>query len=133
MPLLGHSETATMGARLSSRRNPMPRNGNSFPATGTLEELLGQLGNIPSRRVRLKPAPGTATEKDLVNLGQREDRLYELVDGVLVEKAMGFKESLLAIWLGHLLQDFLDLDDLGFVTGPDGAVRLMPRLVRIPD
>src|SRR5262249_2893080 len=52
---------------------------------------------------------------------------------VLVEKAMGFLESSLACDLIILLGTFLEHSKLGFLTGPDGAVRLMPRLVRIPD
>src|SRR5581483_9980280 len=63
----------------------------------------------------------------------RERRIYELVDGVLVEKVMGFPESALACDLIKLLGIFLDASPLGFLAGMDGAVRLMPGLVRIPD
>ena len=35
----------------------------------------------------------------MIEVERREDRLCELVDGVLVEKAMGFRESLLAVAL----------------------------------
>jgi Uma2 family endonuclease len=55
------------------------------------------------------------------------------VDGVLVEKVMGHAESYLAMWLGHLVQTFLDENDLGFVAGESAATRLLPGLVRIPD
>ena len=37
-----------------------------------------------------------ATEKDVLEVHAREERLCELVDGILVEKGMGFRESLLA-------------------------------------
>jgi hypothetical protein len=50
-----------------------------------------------------------------------------------VEKIMSFPESTLACDLIKLLGYFLDQYDLGFLAGPDGAVRLMPGLVRIPD
>jgi Uma2 family endonuclease len=96
-------------------------------------ELLAQLGDISPSRVRLKPPPGEATEKDVLDILNRTDRLYELVDGVLVEKVMGYTESSLTIWLAHLLQQFLDQNDLGNLAGSDGTMRLMPRLVRIPD
>ena len=46
---------------------------------------------------------------------------------------MGYTESSLAMWLAHLLQQFLDRNDLGNLAGPDGTLRLMPLLVRMPD
>ena len=46
---------------------------------------------------------------------------------------MSFPESALTCDLIKLLGYFLDENPLGFLTGPDGAVRLMPGLVRIPD
>lgn len=99
----------------------------------TLADVLEQLGGIDPRRVRASPPPGRATEKDLLALLDRQNRLYELVDGVLVEKVMGLKESALAIELGSWLAPFVRQHDLGFVAGADGALRLMPQLVRIPD
>jgi len=59
--------------------------------------------------------------------------LYELVDGVLVEKVMGSPESSLTLDLAKLLGYFLDQHKLGFLTGPDGTLRLLPKLVRAPD
>src|SRR5947209_13830230 len=99
----------------------------------TLDDLLQQLGGITAKRVRWTPRPGTATEADMLALHDREGRLYELVDHVLVEKVMGLAESLLAMHLGRLLLNFLDLHPLGMVLGPDGMLRLAPGLVRIPD
>jgi Uma2 family endonuclease len=99
----------------------------------SLADLLEQLGDIAPRRVRAVPPPGTATEQDLLDIRARERRLYELVDGVLVEKVMGFPESTLACDLIKLLGNFLDENPVGFLAGMDGAVRLMPGLVRIPD
>ncbi len=99
----------------------------------TMADLLEQLGEISPRRVRLHPPPGTATEKDVLEILDRTNRLYELVDGVLVEKVMGYRESSLTVWLVTLLQNFLTEHDLGNLAGPDGTMRLMPRLVRIPD
>ena len=40
---------------------------------------------------------GTATEKDVIEAEERENRLCELVDGTLVEKAVGFEESRVAV------------------------------------
>src|SRR5712692_4034785 len=102
-------------------------------AIETLADLLEQLGGISPKRVRFRPAPGTATEKDVLAIHDREDRLYELVDGVLVEKAMGFREAYLASVLITILWTFVRPRNLGLVTAPDGMMRLAPGLVRIPD
>jgi Uma2 family endonuclease len=99
----------------------------------TAAELLERLGGIAPERLRLRPAPGTATESDLIDIHERERRLYELVDGVLVEKVMGYPESYLAKWIAMLLEETIKVSRLGSVAGPDGAVRLMAGLVRIPD
>jgi Uma2 family endonuclease len=100
----------------------------------TLADLLERLGNIPLDRIRLHPAPGTATERDVIAIrGTRDHHLCELIDGVLVERAMGTKESLLASLIVHYLWDFLETHDLGLALGPDGVVRLWPGRIRIPD
>jgi Uma2 family endonuclease len=99
----------------------------------TLADLLERFGPIPAARIRYDPPPGTATEKDVVALEARDNRLFELVDGVLVEKAMGFYESYLAMRLAQFLLAFVEQHDLGIVAGADGMLRLAPGLVRIPD
>lgn len=99
----------------------------------TLADLLDHLGGIAPERVRLRPAPGTATEDDVLSVHDHEGRLCELVDGVLVEKAMGFRESLLAGALIEVLRGFVRRRNLGLVTAPDGMIRLATGLVRIPD
>ena len=111
----------------------MPTKPPSAPPWLTMGELLKRLGGVSPDRVRLRPLPGTATEEDLLAIHAREDKLYELVDGVLVEKIMGTVESYLTCDLIYLLKAFLAGRDLGFLLGPDGAVRLMPGLIRIPD
>jgi Uma2 family endonuclease len=99
----------------------------------TLADLLAQLGGIAPARVRFRPPPGVATEKDVLDVQAREGRLCELVDGVLVEKGMGFRESLLAGALIEALRGFVRPRNLGLVTGEAGMVRLASGLVRIPD
>ena len=96
-------------------------------------ELVRRLGGIPLDRICFTPPPGTATERDLRAALRRSDRLYELVDGTLVEKAMGLRESMIA---GQLLIEigvFARRHDLGMPAGEAGTVRLMKGLVRIPD
>jgi Uma2 family endonuclease len=99
----------------------------------TMEDLLHELGDIPAGRVLLDPPPGKATEADVLWLSEHEDRLCELVDGVLVEKAMGFRESTIAIIIATALRAFVAPRRLGIVSGADGLVRLARKLVRIPD
>jgi Uma2 family endonuclease len=100
----------------------------------TLADLVKQLGDIPLERIRLKPAPGTATEEDVVAaLDLPRKLLCELVDGVLVEKPVGTKEALLAGVIVHLFWDYLEEQDLGIVIPADGPLRLWIGLVRIPD
>ena len=103
------------------------------PDIKTLADLRRRLGGIPLDRIRFRPAPGTATEKDVIEAEERENRLCELVDGTLVEKAVGFEEARLASRLGHLVSSYLDQNDLGICVGADGMVRIAPGLVRIPD
>jgi Uma2 family endonuclease len=103
------------------------------PTVVTLADLLDALGNIPPERIRMQPPPGTATEDDVLAIHAREKRLCELVDGVLVEKAMGFDESRLALEIGTILVLFLRDHDLGTAAGADGMMQLFAGLVRIPD
>ncbi len=99
----------------------------------TVADLLKRLGDIAPSRVRVHPPPGTVTENDLIDILDREDRLYELVEGTLVEKVMGFGESEVAMLLGYFLLTFVRRHKLGIVTGPDGTVWIAAGLVRIPD
>lgn len=99
----------------------------------TLADLLERLGSIPLARILFHPFPGTATERDVAAEQSRSARLCELVDGVLVEKPMGFYEARVATCIARLLEEYADRYDLGFAVGADGAVRLMSGLVRIPD
>ena len=105
------------------------------PPPQTLAELLRNLGGIRPSRIRMNPPPGRATEKDVIRIEAEENRLFELVDGVLVEKTMGSREALLATKISHWILTDLEqrTTDLGVVLGADGFLRLRPRLVRIPD
>jgi Uma2 family endonuclease len=99
----------------------------------TLADLQHRLGGVPLDRIRFHPFPGTATVQDVLDVHRREGKLCELVEGVLLEKAMGYNESRLAVFLASLLNAFVLARNLGIVTGTDGTVELMPDLVRIPD
>ena len=95
-------------------------------------ELLESLG-VPASRVRLHPPPGRATKRDLLKLDVAGERLYELVERTLVEKAMGFKEGHLALELAFHFRLYLSRNDAGFLGGPDSFIELIPNLIRSPD
>jgi Uma2 family endonuclease len=99
----------------------------------SLADVLARLGDIPTSRIRWRPYPGTATVQDVIDIRDRERRLFELVEDVLVEKTMGWRESLIPIEITKLLGTFVDAHDLGAVTGPDGMIQLFPNLVPMPD
>jgi Uma2 family endonuclease len=104
------------------------------PSAGwTVGDLFDRFGPIPLSRIRMNPPPGTGTEADVLEIHDRENRLYELVDGVLVEKAAGTYESYLAGILVQRLWNFVEPANLGIVLPADGMMRIAPGLVRIPD
>jgi Uma2 family endonuclease len=99
----------------------------------TAADLVRHLGDIPAERIRLIPPPGTATEEDVIAVENKENRLCELIDGVLVEKTVGQYESRLAAVMVAIGDDYAYAHDLGIVYGADGTLKIMPGLVRIPD
>jgi Uma2 family endonuclease len=101
--------------------------------TWTVFDLYRRFGPIPFERIRQDPPPGSGTVDDVVRLNDHEDRLYELVDGILVEKTVGLHESVLAVTIGTLLNIFVKRHALGLVAGEGGMVQLAINLVRIPD
>lgn len=102
-------------------------------AFSTVADLLERLGSVPPERIRLVPAPGQATVDDLLRVLDGEGLICELVDGVLVEKAMGWYESRVAAALIYFLEHFLSENDLGVVAGADGVSRILPDRIRAPD
>src|SRR3954447_8045792 len=98
----------------------MPR-AQSRKRFDNMAEVLEQLGGIEPYRVRLDPPPGTATEGDLLAVSERTGRLYELVDGTLVEKVMGEEESFVGGELLWLLRNYLAQHDRGYLTPADGG------------
>jgi len=103
-------------------------------ASESIVDLLARLGDIPAERLRVPPAPGTATEEDvLAALRMPQKRICELIDGVLVEKAMGYRESQLAIYIAMLLDAFVRPQNLGIISGADGMMRPFVGRIRIPD
>lgn len=98
----------------------------------TIADLLERIGDVPLDRIRMQPPPGTAMPHDALHVTET-DRPCELVDGVLVEKAMGHEESRLAGVLVFELHLYLRDHNLGVVGCPDALTRFDEDLVRIPD
>ena len=69
----------------------------------------------------------------MLDIADHEDRLYELEDGVLVEKAMGWQEAVLATWISAEIAAYLKTHDLGQVMGADGPLKILPGKVKLPD
>lgn len=100
-----------------------------------MEEVLEVVGHVPAYRIRMNPLPGEATEEDLLAVEAHEDRLCELVDGILVEKVMATFESSLATVLITAIGMFQKetKQKLGRTLAGDGFLRLFPGRVRAPD
>lgn len=104
------------------------------PKFDNFAQLRKQIGNVPLERIRMEAPPGTATEKDVLAVrAGLERRLCELVDGVLVEKAMSTAASLLTTVIIQRIWNFVAKKNLGVVLGADGMIRTFPGQVRIPD
>ena len=101
--------------------------------TRSLGKILDDLGGIDPARVLLKQPLGQATETDLIRSNAGGLTRCELVDGMLVEKGMGYNESNLALALAGFLRAFIVPRNLGLLTGEAGMMRLVPGLVRVPD
>lgn len=99
----------------------------------TAADLVDRFGPILLARVVWNPAPGEGAIEDVVRLNDHEKRHCELIDGVIVEKTMGFIESLLASQFITILTAFVKEKKLGVVAGEAGMLQLFPDQVRIPD
>ncbi|MEX2175852.1 MAG: Uma2 family endonuclease [Pirellulaceae bacterium] len=116
----------------------------SFPAAGpwptataptvqNVAQLVHRLGDIPLHRVRTQPPPGAATVADAVECKARQNCLCELVDGVLVEKAMGYREGMIELAISEALRVYNRTTKLGIVTPASSMLQILPNLVRMPD
>jgi Uma2 family endonuclease len=95
---------------------------------------LRSLGDIPLERVVFDPWPGFATENDVIQFVEGDHkRLCELVDATLVEKPLGNRESIVAVFIATALQNFVASRKLGYVFGADAMMRTRPERIRLPD
>ena len=103
------------------------------PETFTFVELQQQLGGVPAHRILLRPTPGTATEADVIRLLDQRGVRCELIDGTLVEKEMGWKESVIASRINRKIGIYLATNDFGETSGEQGGIRLILGRIRFPD
>ncbi len=118
------TEPHTMYLRMESdptaRTVTTPRS-TRLPTDWTLADIQEHVGGVPLERIRAFPPPGFATVEDVEILSSRKEAICELIDGILVEKTMGWYESFLAMLIGTKLNTFVIENQLGLVLGADGA------------
>jgi Uma2 family endonuclease len=108
--------------------------GPVVPAVWTAVDLAARFGAMPMARLRHNRAWGEATEADLLALEDRPEKsLCELIDGVLVEKVMGSRESQIAYRLILKIGAIVEAAQLGVVLLPDGMLRFPNGRVYLPD
>ncbi len=76
----------------------------------------------------------TFTPEDLLHMP--DGKSFELVNGQLVEKNMGFKSARIGIKIAALLNDYAETNALGWVNGADAGYQCFPddpSKVRKPD
>ncbi len=103
------------------------------PRFRNADEWLRSLGNVPPHRILLDPPPGMATVADVIRLAHHDNRGVELVEGTLVEKPVGLRESVIAGTVLTLLNIVVRPAKLGFVSGEQGMIRMLTGNVRMPD
>lgn len=99
----------------------------------TAVDLAERLGPVPMSRIRHDPPAGLGSEADVAAIFECEGRLYELCDGVLVEKILSELDARLASQVAERLEEFVADESLGQVRREYGLFRFGPGLVRAPD
>lgn len=125
------SSVASTGVAITPPHTLTPQ--AEFPPNWSMADLQHHLGDIPAERILVVPPPGYATEEDVIRLDAHEDRLCELQEGVLVEKPMGWYESIIAMLIGTEFGTYLKTHDIGKLLGSDGSLKILPGIVKIPD
>ncbi len=104
------------------------------PDRESIIELAARLGDIPADRILANPAPGTATEADVVRFGNMVDkRMYELIRGVLVGKPGGMVKGVITACLGSLVSEASRRLNSGLALSGLAAYRTTTGNIRIPD
>ena len=100
----------------------------------TLADLLHDLGDIHPNRIWMNPAPGTVTLKSFIESHIGMDKpIREMVLGTVVEKALGFYQSVMSVIVASpMLRHVLD-NRLGYVIGAGGLFLVNPTTARSAD
>ncbi len=64
---------------------------------------------------------------------ENRDRIFELIDGVLIEKMPSFTPSQIAMEIVFFFKLYLHEHPIGYITGPDGGYLINDEDVLIPD
>lgn len=64
---------------------------------------------------------------------ENRDKLFELIDGEIVEKVTGFLHSTTAVNVGYFFKLHLTSNNVGYVTGADGTYLIAPDFAPMPD
>ncbi len=116
-----------------------PRRKATRPAASrkfaTLQDVLDYVGGVPADRVHLFPWPGTATQRDMFHPPTEPKKaICELVDGILVEKAVEYGDSRFTIVLAYKIGVYLEPNSIGCVNaGGSGYIKLKPKRIVAPD
>ena len=98
-----------------------------------LSDVSPRMADFAPERICLEPTPGTATKADVIEAEAKTGRLYELIDGTLVEKTVGFEEGYIGGAIFRFVSQFVTQHDLGITIPDGGTVELYPEQVRVPD
>ena len=96
-------------------------------------EYWQSIGSIPLKRILLDAPFSLAMESDVLWLIAEHKQYCELIDGTLVEKAVGSFEDLIATMLLTSLNAFVQARKLGIATGSACIIRVSPDQLRMPD
>lgn len=93
-----------------------------------------QLRRVRQRATRVWAANQPLTVDDYLRFTD-EDDLYELVDGVLVERSMAavWHHEQLFAWLMAIVRTYVETRQLGYVSGSRSAVKINEFRSRLPD
>ena len=118
-----------MNSILAARHSPDSSPDEAPVSLRTLEDLMGELGQVSLSRVRLSPPISQATEADLLPV---DGKHCELVDGVIVERAFDFWASRVATTLLTMGDSWMMANSIGFGVAGGVQIRLRKGLVRTP-
>jgi Uma2 family endonuclease len=68
-----------------------------------------------------------------VSLPEHRERLFELIDGEIVEKMGSFTPSRIAAWIATFINIYLMQNPIGYVTGADGTYLVSDAHALMPD